>query len=65
MVPGNVVSICDSPAFSKSNEDVEDVKIEANKDGLDCARGLRWAFILEAGMVVFGYGIWHLWHMVR
>ncbi len=61
-VPGNVVSICDSPVFSKAED--EGV-VDSNPDGLGCLRGLRSAFLFEAGMVLLGYGIWHLWHLVR
>ncbi|HMG88133.1 MAG TPA: hypothetical protein VK574_20545 [Terracidiphilus sp.] len=60
--PDNVVSICDSPFFSRStlNE-----RPEPNPDGLGCARGLRSAFLFEAGMILLAYGIWHLCHLVR
>jgi hypothetical protein len=61
-VPGSVVSICDSPAFSATGaNEVSD----ANPDGLGCARGLRTAFLLEVGMFVLAYGIWHLWHLAH
>ncbi len=61
-VPSNVVSICDSPAFARTSEDES---FESNRDGLGFARGLRSAFLLEAGMVMLAYGIWHLWHLVQ
>jgi hypothetical protein len=61
-VPGSVVSICDSPAFSKA---AEDERVDSNPDGLGCLRGLRSAFLFEAGMVLLGYGIWHLWHLAH
>jgi len=61
-VPGTVVSICDSPAFSTTSVDE---RVESNRDGLGFARGLRSAFLLEAGVVVLAYGIWHLWHLVQ
>ena len=61
-VPASVVSICDSPAFSKTSEDR---MVELNSDGLECARGVRTAFLFEAGMVVLAYGIWHFWHLAR
>ena len=60
-VPGSVVSICDSPAFSRAEEE----GVDSNPDGLGCARGLRSAFLFEAGMVLMAYGIWHLWHLAR
>ena len=61
-VPGTVVSICDSPAFSRTSVDE---RVESNRDGLGFARGLRSAFLLEVGVVVLAYGIWHLWHLVQ
>jgi hypothetical protein len=61
-VPGSVVSICDSPAFSRA---AEDEGVDSNLDGLGCARGLRTAFLFEAGMVLMAYGVWHLWHLAR
>ena len=61
-VPGSVVSICDSPAFSAAGEHE---RAESNPDGLGCARGLRSAFLLEAGMFMLAYGVWHLWHLAR
>ena len=61
-VPGNVVSICDSAAFSRA---IEDEKMDSDSDGLGCARGLRSAFLFEAGLIVLVYAIWHLWHLAR
>jgi hypothetical protein len=61
-VAGSVVSICNSPAFMRTIE--EDGPV-SNRDGLGCARGIRAAFLLEGGMVLLIYGIWHLWHLVR
>lgn len=58
----NVVSICESPIFSK-NAVAE--RPESNQDGLGCARGLRTAFILEASMIVLAYGVWHICHLVH
>ena len=58
----SVVSICDSPAFSAAGESE---RADSNPDGLDCARGLRSAFLLEAGMFMLAYGVWHLWHLAR
>jgi hypothetical protein len=60
--PGRVVSICDSPAFSRTSEEQ---KVELKTDGLGCARGLRSAFLFEVGMVVLAYGVWHFWHLAR
>ncbi len=56
---GSLVSICDSPAFSRVAADDSD----SNRDGLGCLRGLRSAFALEAVMALLVYGVWHLWHM--
>jgi hypothetical protein len=61
-IPGNVVSICDSPAFLNT---FDDERVEGNRDGLGFARGLRVAFLLEAGAIVLVYGLWHLWHLVQ
>ena len=58
----NVVSICDSPIFSKNN--LPDLP-ESNPDGLGCARGLRTAFLLEGGLILLAYGIWHFCHLAR
>lgn len=61
-VRGSVVSIEDASDFSRT---AEDQRGESDPDGLGCARGLRSAFLLEAGMVVLAYVIWHLWHLAR
>ena len=61
-VSDNVVSICDSPFFSK---DALSERPEPNPDGLGCARGLRTAFLFEAGMMMLAYGIWHFFHLAR
>ena len=58
----NVVSICDSPIFSRNH--LPEIT-EPNPDGLGCARGLRTAFLFEAGMIVLAYGVWHFWHLAR
>jgi len=58
---GVVVSICESPAFSAA----ADKSPEPDHDGLGCARGLRAAFVLEGGMLLLSYAIWHLWHVAR
>ncbi len=58
----NVVSICDSPIFSR-NTLTE--RPEPNPDGLGCARGLRSAFLFEIGMILLAYGIWHFLHLAR
>jgi hypothetical protein len=39
--------------------------VELNSDGLECARGVRTAFLFEAGMALLAYGIWHFWHLAR
>ena len=66
-VPASVVSIGDSPDFSKAFETttVENESSDANPDGLGCARGLRSAFLLQGCMFLVGYGIWHLWHLAH
>ena len=61
-VHGSVVSICESPAFSRPSADE---LADSNPDGLGCARGIRSAFMLEAGVAILAYGIWHLWHLVH
>lgn len=58
----NVVSICDSPIFSKSNSTELP---EPNPDGLGCIRGLRTAFIFEAGLIALAYSVWYICHLVR
>lgn len=57
-----VVSICDSPAHVQA---MESQPTESNTDGLGCARGIRSAFVLEGGLALLLYGIWHLWHLVH
>ena len=61
-VSGNVISICESSVFA---EPARDPMTDSDSDGLGCARGLRAAFLLEIGAVLFAYGAWHLWHIVR
>ena len=61
-VPGSVISICESPAFSR--REIDEAQ-DSNPDGLGCARGIRSAFLLEAGLALLTYGIWHLWHIAR
>jgi hypothetical protein len=61
-VPGAVVSICESPAFSRP---AKDPLTDSDPDGLGCARGVRAAFILELGAAILAYGAWQLWHLVR
>jgi hypothetical protein len=56
-----VVSICDSPAFVRA---VENQK-QSDPDGLGCARALRAAFVLEGGLALLVYGVWHLWHLIH
>jgi len=61
-IGASVVSICDSPAFSRRvNEEMQ----QASRDGLGAVRGLRAALLLEGGMGLLIYGIWHLWHFAR
>lgn len=61
-VPGSVVSICESPAFSKP---AKDPLTDSDPDGLGCMRGVRSAFIFEMGAALLVYGVWQLWHIVR
>ncbi len=58
----NVVSICDSPFFSKNTLTEQ---ADPNPDGLGCARGIRSAFLFEAGMILLACGIWHFFHLAR
>ena len=61
VIQANVISIDNSPAFPR-RADLE--SSETNRDGLNCARGIRAAFILEGGLGLLAYGIWHLIHVV-
>ena len=58
---GNVISICDSPAFSRAIEPESD---EPVRDGLGCARAIRAAFVLEGGMGLAVYALWHFRHVI-
>lgn len=58
-----VVSICNSPAYTRSVEAQPTYLDEGN--GLDCVRGVCSAFVLEGGLALLVYGVWHLWHLVR
>lgn len=61
----NVVSICDAPSFSRGQEPET---AEPTRDGLNCARGIRAAFVLEGGLGLLLYAIWHfrhVWHLVH
>lgn len=58
---GNVVSICDSPSFSRG---MEPDSTEAVRDGLGCARAIRAAFVLEGGFGAAVYAIWHFRHVI-
>lgn len=58
----SVVSICDSPAFSRKAKEEWQV---ANQDCLGAVRGLGAALAVEGGMGLLIYGIWHLCHLVR
>jgi len=62
IITGNVVAISKSAAFSRQPEIDPS---ETNSDGLNCARGIRAAFILEGGLALLAYGVWHLIHIVR
>jgi hypothetical protein len=57
----SVISICQSPAFAKSQA----ANLDSGGDGLACARAIRSAFFAEATLAIFAFGIWHLWHIVR
>ena len=61
-IPGNVVSICASPAFAGP---ARDPLTDSDRDGLGCIRGLRSALIAEFAAAVLFYGAWHLWHILR
>ena len=60
-VTNNVVSICDSPAFSR---EAEPGSAEPIRDGLGCARAIRAAFVLEGGVGLAVYAIWHFRHFI-
>lgn len=57
----NVISICDSPAFCRVTE-VEST--ESKRDALGCARGIRAAFVLEGGLGLALYALWHFRHFI-
>jgi hypothetical protein len=57
----NVVSICDSPAFSRVTESES---AEPTRDGLGCARAIRAAFVLEGCFGLAIYAIWHFRHFI-
>lgn len=58
---GNVVSICDSPSFSRV---FEHEAAEPVRDGLACARAIRAAFFLEGSLGLAIYAIWHFRHVL-
>jgi len=58
---GTVVSICDSPAISRV---LEPEVAEPVRDGLACARAIRAAFVLEGGVGLAIYAIWHFRHVI-
>jgi hypothetical protein len=62
IIAANVVSISQSPAFSR--EPIVESS-DTNRDGLNCVRGIRAAFILEGGLGLLAYGIWHLIHVIH
>ena len=57
----NVISICDSPSFSRAIEPEFD---EPVRDGLGCARAIRAAFVLEGGLGLVLYAVWHFRHVI-
>ena len=57
-----VISICDSPAYTRA---IQGQPQQSDADGLGCARGIRAAFLLEGGMALLLYGIWHFWHLIH
>jgi hypothetical protein len=61
-VRGNVVSICEYPAYTRP---AKDQMTDSDPDGLGCARGVRAALFLELSAVLVAYGIWQLWHVLR
>jgi hypothetical protein len=61
LLSSNVVSICDSPAFSRATESES---WEPTRDGLGCARAIRAAFVLEGGFGLAIYAIWHFRHFI-
>ena len=61
-VPGSVVSISESPAFTLP---AKDPLTQSDPDGLGCVRGVRSAFLFEFGAAILVYGLWHLWHILR
>jgi hypothetical protein len=60
-VSRNVISICESPAFSRPTETES---AEPTRDGLGCARAIRAAFVLEGGFGLAIYAIWHFRHFI-
>jgi hypothetical protein len=58
---GNVVSICDAPTYSR---EIEPDSTETVRDGLGCARAIRAAFVLEGGLGMAVYAIWHFRHVI-
>jgi len=56
-----VVSICESPAFSRV---IEPDSTEPVRDGLGCARAIRAAFVLEGGLGLAIYAIWRFRHVI-
>ena len=57
----NVVSICDSPSFIHV---IENETPESKRDALACARGIRAAFVLEGGLGLAIYALWHFRHIL-
>jgi hypothetical protein len=57
----NVISICESPAFIHV---AENETPESKRDALGCARGIRAAFVLEGGLGLAIYALWHFRHVL-
>lgn len=57
----NVISICESPDFVHV---IESGSSESKRDALGCARGIRAAFVLEGGLGLAIYALWHFRHII-
>jgi len=57
----NVISICESPSFVHV---IEHEAPESKRDALACARGIRAAFVLEGGLGLAIYALWHFRHIL-
>lgn len=56
--PAPVVSICNAPAQDHA---IESQPGAPDAHSLGCVRGICAAFLLEGGMALLAYGVWHLW----